>query len=198
MTPKRIPKGDKARITKLAAAAQALQDGSETYFSATKLTSLKSLCKEPETANHFVFYLAQRTQAKMEAAPRPDYTSEADWKLYQGLIADAISAMDNYLKNPTNQKLMALQQLGYKVRSTQNEERRVGWNTVRTIHSTEVLIIEYALECMLAPRLAPDYAYRAGRHYAERYEPRYGTGLIPASAPLLADIVQFWHSYYNL
>ena len=198
MTARRIPKGDKARIAKLAAAAQALHDGSETYFSTTKLTSLKSLCKEPETANHFVFFLAQRTQAKMEAAPRPDYTSEADWNLYQSLIAEATSAMDNYLENSTNGKLMALQQLRNKVRSTQGEQRQVGWNTVRTIHSTEVLIIEYALESMLSSQFAPDYAYRAGRHYAERYEPRYGTGLVPSSAPMLADIVQFWHSYNNL
>ncbi len=105
--------------------------------------------------------------------------------------------MANYLENPTTQNLMALQQLLLRVRSTQNEERRVGWNTVRTIYSTEVLIIEYALACMLSPRLAPDYAYRTGRYYAERYEPHYGAGLIPTSAPLLADIVQFWHSYYN-
>jgi hypothetical protein len=198
VTSRRIPKGDKARIAKLAAAAQALHDGSETYFSTTKLTSLKSLCKEPETANQFVFFLAQRTQANMEAAPRPDYTSEADWNLYQSLIAEAISAMDNYLENSTNEKLMALQQLRNKVRSTQGEQRQVGWNTVRTIHSTEVLIIEYALECMLSSQFASDYAYRAGRHYAERYEPRYGIGLVPSSAPMLADIVQFWHSYYNL
>ncbi len=192
-----LPKGDKARIAKLAAAAQALQDGSETYFSSTKLTSLKSLCKEAETANHFVFYLAQRTQADMEASPRSNYTSEADWKLYQSLIAEAINAMDNYLENPATQNRMVLQQLLLKVRSTQNEQQRVGWNTVRTIYSTEVLIIEYALACMCSPRLAPNYAYRTGRYYAERYEPRYGPGLILDSAPLLADIVQFWHSYYN-
>jgi hypothetical protein len=66
------------------------------------------------------------------------------------------------------------------------------------IYSREILLIEYALDCMLSPDLAAEYAYRAAREYAERYEPRYGTGLIPASAPLLADIVQFWHQYYDL
>jgi hypothetical protein len=130
--------------------------------------------------------------------PRSNYTSEIDWNLYQSLIADAVSAMGNYLENPTGGNKVALQQLRNQVRATQDEQRRVGWNTVRTIHSPEVLIIEYALECMLSPQFAPDYAYRAGRHYTERYEPRYGTGLIPASAPMLADIVQFWHGYYNL
>jgi hypothetical protein len=198
VTSRRVPKGDKARVAKLAAAAQALRDGSETYFSTTKLTSLKSLCKEPETANYFVFYLAQRTQAKMGAAPRPDYTSEADWNLYQSLITLAISVLGTYLENPTTENKMALQQLRNQAQGIQNEQHRVGWNTIRTIYSTEVLIIEYALQCMLSPQLAPDYAYRAGRHYAERYEPRYGTGLIPSSGPMLADIVQFWHSYYNL
>ncbi len=85
-----------------------------------------------------------------------------------------------------------------RVCAVQNEYKKVGWNTVRLIYSREVLLIEYALDCMLLPNLTAEYAYRTRREYAERYAPHYGTGLIPASAPLLADIVQFWHQYYHL
>lgn len=198
MIQRKIPKGDKPRIVKLASAARALRDGREVYFSITKLLSLKSLCREPEIANQFVFYLAQRTQVKMEITPRSKYVSETDWVLYRTLVTESVTAMGNYLENPTTENLLALQKLRSRVRDTQNEYRRVGWNTVRTIYSTEVLLIEYALECMLSPQLAPDYAYRVGREYAERYEASYGTGLIPTSAPMLEDIVQFWHNYYGL
>ena len=43
----------------------------------------------------------------------------------------------------------------------------------------------------------PYWAYQTARHYAEQYDPRYGDGLIPASAPLLEDIVQFWKEYVS-
>jgi hypothetical protein len=33
---------------------------------------------------------------------------------------------------------------------------------------------------------------QAARHYAERYNPRYGTGLIPESASAVDDIAAFW------
>lgn len=193
-----IPKGDKTKIAKLAAAAQALTNGQETYLSITKLTSLKSLCREPEVANQFVLFLAYRTQVTMEATPRPERTAEADWNLSQTLITEAVTAMSQHLESPSPANLMVLRQLLNRVCAVQNEYKRVGWNTVRLIYSREVLLIEYALDCMLLPNLAAEYAYRAGREYAERYDPHYGTGLIPASAPLLADIVQFWHQYYHL
>ena len=37
-----------------------------------------------------------------------------------------------------------------------------------------------------------DWAYEIARDYAERYEGSHGTGLVPKSAPLLQDIVDFW------
>lgn len=198
MVQRQIPKGNKAKIAKLAAAAHALTSGQETYLSITKLTSLKSLCQEPEVANQFVFFLAHRTQARMEAVLRPEHTGEAEWNPYQSLIAEAVTAMSQYLANPLPANLLALRQLKNRVSAVQNEYKTVGWNTVRIIYSRDVLLTEYAMECILSPDLAAKYAYRAGREYTERYEPHYGTGLIPASAALLADIVQFWHQYYDL
>lgn len=40
--------------------------------------------------------------------------------------------------------------------------------------------------------------YQTARHYAERYASRLGTGLIPESAPLVQDIVDFWLTEYGL
>lgn len=67
--------------------------------------------------------------------------------------------------------------------------------TVRITHSTHLLVIEYALECFLLPD--PGYrAYQTARHYAERFDSRYGSGLNPESAPFLHDIVRFWMPDY--
>ena len=46
--------------------------------------------------------------------------------------------------------------------------------------------------------LCPEPGLPLGTDYAERYDPRYGTGLIPESAPLVMDIVDFWYDYYSI
>jgi hypothetical protein len=40
------------------------------------------------------------------------------------------------------------------------------------------------------------WAYQAARDYAEQYDPHYGTDLIPESAPLVAQIAEFWQAQY--
>ena len=42
-----------------------------------------------------------------------------------------------------------------------------------------------------------DLGYRLARQYAERYNPRYGSGLIPASAPFVEDIAEFWGKHFS-
>jgi hypothetical protein len=48
------------------------------------------------------------------------------------------------------------------------------------------------------PEDAGFWAYHAARAYAERYDPQYGTGLIPESAPMMEEIVRFWSEYYGV
>src|SRR5215510_1695382 len=57
-------------------------------------------------------------------------------------------------------------------------------------------LIEYALSCLLQPTASADWGYHLARQYAERYNSRYGTGLIPESAPLVEDIADFWCQYH--
>ena len=61
----------------------------------------------------------------------------------------------------------------------------------------QVLIIENSLRCVLSWTVeeAGYWAYHAARDYAERYDPHYGTGLIPESAPMVKAIVGFWCEY---
>jgi hypothetical protein len=181
-------------VTKLAAVAQALREGTETCFSITRLTSLKRLCRNPQTARRFCLYLTMRTQERMEAIACPKHIGEADWAHYKALVGEAIAAMRGHLVTPDAEGHVALRDNLSRIIAVQNEYQRQGWNTVRLIRSRDVLVAENALHCFLSPDMAPYWAYRAARAYAERYDFHYGTGLIPNSAPLLEDIVRFWYS----
>jgi len=70
------------------------------------------------------------------------------------------------------------------------------WGQARIIESTELLLVENALRCVLFPRESAYWAYQVAKGYAERYDPRYGEGLIPKSAPMVEDIADFWCRYF--
>jgi hypothetical protein len=74
------------------------------------------------------------------------------------------------------------------------------WGAIRVIQNRQVLIIENSLRCVLSwtAEEAGYWAYHAARDYAERYDPHYGTGLIPESAPMVKAIVGFWCEYYGV
>ncbi len=55
------------QIRRLAETAAALRAGTSTYFAITRLTSIKSLCKQPERAAQFVCYRAESSAAAEHA-----------------------------------------------------------------------------------------------------------------------------------
>jgi hypothetical protein len=183
-----IPK----QVTKMAARAQALREGTESYFSVNCLTGLKSLCREFQTAARFVLYLAKRTQDKMNAAARSRYISEADWADCKALVAEAIAGMSSYLEVPNTDNLSVLRDVLFRIAEMQNEYERQEWGPVRIVYSQDLLVVENALRCVVSRNEAPFWAYHTARQYAERYDPHYGAGLIPTSASMLEDIVRFW------
>jgi hypothetical protein len=104
--------------------------------------------------------------------------------------------MARYLEKPTKEEADLVRAWLSDVRAIQDRYEQQAWGPVRIIHSTEVLLIEYALSCLLHPHASADWGYRLTRQYTERYDPRYGTGLIPESAPLVEDIADFWCQYH--
>jgi hypothetical protein len=62
----------------------------------------------------------------------------------------------------------------------------------------ELLVVENAMKSILREDQAPTWLYQAARVYAERYDSRHGTGLIPASAPMMQEIADFWRDHYGL
>jgi hypothetical protein len=66
------------------------------------------------------------------------------------------------------------------------------------VRNRDLLVIENALRSIIFIVEAPTWLYQAARDYAERYDSRYGTGLIPASAPMMQEIADFWRDHYGL
>jgi len=184
------------KIKKFAQITEELYQGKR--FEITRLTTLKSLCKDPDIAAHFVFHLAHRTQEKMGTKEEPTHIKPEKWLQHKELVKKAVFKMKEYLDNKTKENEESLKNLLYEITKLQNEHKKQRWGAVRIIESSDTLLVEKAVECILSPANASFWAYHVGREYAERYDSNYGTGLIPKSAPLMEDIVNFWFQYYGI
>jgi len=178
------------KIRRLAQMAAALRQGE--HFEVTRLTTLKSLCEDAQAAAHFAFHLAKLTARKMRENACPSHLDPETWDAYKELVAKALEHMDAYVEEPSEEASRAVWSVQSEVREVQNTYRNQAWGPVRIIHSTEVLLIEYALSCLLQPTASADWGYHLARQYAERYDPRYATGLIPALRCGKVDIRTLW------
>ena len=84
------------------------------------------------------------------------------------------------------------------IKQLQNTHQNQRGGLVRVIESSDTLVVEKAITCILSPANSAVWGYHVGREYAERYNLHYGTGLIPESAPLMEDIVNFWYHSYDM
>ncbi len=183
-----VPRAIVEKVRKFADIAEALRKGQ--HFEITRLTSLKGLCKEPRAARSFALFLALHARKRAEEKKAPERVKE--------LMDEAIREMKSYLDDPTKEAKEKLYPLLREMEQEQNEHRRIRWGQVRIVHSMELVVAENALKSLLRDHEAPFRLYQAARDYAERYDPRHGTGLIPSSAPMVQDIAEFWREFYGL
>jgi hypothetical protein len=182
------------KIRQLARIATELHEGES--FNITRLTTLKSLCEDATAAARFALHLAQLTYRKMRDKPCPAHLDPEKWEYYKQVVDEAIRQMVRYMGKPTEEAADLVRAWLSDVRAIQDRYEQQAWGPVRMIQSTEVLLIEYALSSLLQPTASADWGYRLARQYAERYDSRYGTGLIPESAPMVEDIADFWCQYH--
>jgi hypothetical protein len=185
-------KGVDSRVTaarKLAALADELERGAS--FPITRLTVLKRLCADGENAASFARYLAVLSQNYFRTAP-PSLLDDARVEAFSERIDTTVACIHSYLAVPTRDAELALRAARRELESAQSETRDTQWATLRTIHSRDALVVENAANCILDPQNSATWGYRLGRDYAERYDPRHGTGLVPESAPLVREIAEFW------
>jgi hypothetical protein len=197
-TPAVVPRSNTSevppKIRRLAQMAVELREG--TSFNITRLTTIKGLCADATAAARFAVHLAQLTHRRMREKPCPAHHDAEKWEYYKQVVDEALRQMHRYLDNPTEDAADLVRAWLSDVRAIHDHYEPQAWGPVRMIQSTEVLIIELALSCLVYPADAAYWGYRIAREYAERYDPRYGTGLIPESTPLVEDIADFWCQYH--
>ena len=166
-----------AKLKNLSLMVQELRAGED--FQITRLTALKSWCEDPVAAGRFALHLVE--QSKNRAT-----------KQFKPLIANAIRQLKKHLANDEEDVSEPLWQALRELEESQDEIRDTRWGGVRTIHCQQALLAEHALRCVAHPRESAHWGYQAARQYAERYDPRFGSGLIPESADAVEEIVAYW------
>ena len=176
------------KVKKLSEIAEELRQGKD--FQVTRLTTIKSLCDEPEAAAAFALCLAQKIQKKMR--------QEKSSKRYRELVNQAVKELKPYLGDPSEERKERLSSLCREMEAEQNEYKKIGWDMVRMLKSKDLVVVEQSLKSVLKGHEAAIWAYQAAKDYAERYDAQYGTGLIPSSAPMVEEIAEFWRKYYGI
>ena len=148
------------KVRKFVDIADGLRRGQR--FEITRLTSLKSLCKDPIAARSFAMSLAIHARKRAEAKKAPDRAKE--------LIDKAIPAIGSHLDDPTKERKERLSSLPSEMVKEQNEHKRIGWGMVRIVHSMELVVVENALKSILRADEAPIWLYQAARDYVEPYD----------------------------
>lgn len=182
------------KIHRLVEVATELQHGK--FFNITRLTTLKSLCEDPRDSAQFALHIAKLTYRKMQEKACPPHLEPEKWEYYKQVADETIRQMERYLQESTEEQKDLLRTWLLDVRAFQDRYKKQAWGAVRIIESREMLIIEQALSCLLQPIDSAYWAYRIACQYAERYDARYGTGLIPESAPMVKDIADFWYQHH--
>src|SRR5271165_6141385 len=82
------------KVRKLSEVAEELRQGKD--FPVTRLTTIKSLCEEPEAVAAFALFLAQRIHSKMREEQSPER--------YRELVDRAVKELKPYLTDPTEER----------------------------------------------------------------------------------------------
>src|SRR5271157_5977631 len=119
------------KVKKLSEIAEELRQGKD--FPVTRLTTIKSLCGEPEATAAFALFLAQRIQSKMRQEQSPER--------YRELVDRAIKELKPYLTDLTEERKERLYSLCREIEAEQNKYERIGWNMVRVIRSKDLVVV---------------------------------------------------------
>jgi hypothetical protein len=160
------PKAVLSRVRKLAQIARDLSEGAN--FSITRLTTLKSLCEDPEVAAHFAVYLANHTSRRIHEISSPPHLSNSEWRMHNELVETAAERLQSYVEGPAGPKREERRELLRELESVNNEYESIPYGMVRNIRDKNVLIVEDAVRCVLSAYSAPSQAYHLARDYAER------------------------------
>src|SRR5208337_697202 len=98
---------------------------------------------------------------------------------YRELVDRAVKELKPYLTDPSEERKERLASLCREIEAEQNEYEKIGWNMVRMVRSKDLIVVEESLKSVVRGYEAAIWAYHAAKDYAERYDARYPSGLIP-------------------
>ena len=127
------------KVKKLSEIAEELRQGK--HFPVTRLTTIKSLCGEPEAAAAFALFLAGRIESKMRQEQGPER--------YRELVDRAVKELKPYLTDPTEERKERLSSLCREMEAEQNEYKKIGWDMVRMLKSRDLVVVEASLKSVL-------------------------------------------------
>ncbi len=182
-----------ARVRRLAELVSALRRGEN--FSITRLTVLKSLCEDEQDAEAFLLHLARQAQANMLTSQRPSGLSEDTWERHLALASEALVLLEQRRQEADTSRSYDLLD---RLRREQNEYKSIPFGVLRLLNDANLAVFEHALSARIDPTRAPREAYEAARLLADRYDPSYGTGLLPSSAQAVQIIAEFWSKRWGL
>jgi hypothetical protein len=176
------------KVKKLSEIAEALRQGNK--FHVTRLTIIKSLCSEPEAATAYALFLCLKIQKKMRQKKYPEQFRE--------LVDRAASELKSHLADPNEDGKAGLASLCREMASAQKGYKKLGRNAGRMLKCMDLVLVEECVRSVLSRSEAPFWAYHASKDYVVRFDPRYGFGLIPNSAPMVEEIAEFWRKYFGI
>jgi hypothetical protein len=184
------------KLRKLADTIEELREAKDLYWglNVTRLTSIKSLCENHAVAIQFVLFLARRTIENMEEKPCSPYKDPDDWNRIKAFAFSAFQRLQHCFELPEHEQEAAFHELFLEVRNFQNTHQSGKHGLVRIIQSQDILLLEYALECIMSSQQYGRWAYQVARQYVEGSS--YENGLLPESIPMLEEILDFWHRHY--
>lgn len=192
MNTRRVADARATTAHRLAQIAEELRQGAS--FPITRLTVLKRLCAEPAAAGRFALHLAELAQRSFREAP-PEHLDSGRRETFGRLIDEGVNCLRRHLAEPTPETGRELRAARSALEQAQSQYKNTQWAQVRIMESRDALLVEDATACALRPHESAYRGYQLGRLHAERYNPRYGTGLIPESAPRVQEIADFWLEY---
>ncbi|HEY3232527.1 MAG TPA: hypothetical protein VGJ87_25070 [Roseiflexaceae bacterium] len=164
-------------------------------YQITRLTRLKRLCTDSEVATQFAAFVAQRSLQRLLERERPERVAPERWERYVTLAAAGVDRMRQYLAERTPETRSALREQLRALEQAQSTYENIPYGAVRIVECWDAMLVETALRCMLALHDTARLGYELARDYVERYNPRYGAGLIPSSAEPLEEVIGFWRAY---
>jgi hypothetical protein len=117
------------------------------------------------------------------------------WERYVTLASEGVDRMQQYLVEETLETHVALREQMSALAQAQSIYQNIPYGAVRIVECWEAMLVETALRCILTPHDSARLGYELVRDYVQRYDSRYGTGLIPASAEPLEEVIGFWRAY---